>query len=53
MSRVKWLDMGFGLVTGFIEQLQIVTTSNYSALTYLHTLQITVTAAHKRVLSIH
>jgi hypothetical protein len=35
--------MGFGLVTGFIEHLytQLVTTSTYTAITSLHTLQIT------------
>jgi hypothetical protein len=31
----------FSLVTGFIEHLQIVTTSNYSAITSSHTLQFT------------
>jgi hypothetical protein len=32
---------GFGLVTGFTEHLQIVTTSNYSAVANSHTLQFT------------
>jgi hypothetical protein len=32
---------GFGLVTGFIEHLQIVTTSNYNAIANSHTLQLT------------
>jgi hypothetical protein len=32
--------MGFGLVTAFIELLQLITTSNYNAITNLHTLQI-------------
>jgi hypothetical protein len=31
----------FGLVMGFIELLQIETTSNYSAITISHTLQLT------------
>jgi hypothetical protein len=33
--------MGFGLVIGFIDHLQIVTTRNYNATANLHTLQIT------------
>jgi hypothetical protein len=33
--------MGFGLVIGFIERLQIVTTSNYSVIANSHTLQFT------------
>jgi hypothetical protein len=32
--------MGFGLVNGFIEHLQIVTTSNYNAVTNSHILQL-------------
>jgi hypothetical protein len=32
--------MEFGLVTGFIDDLQIVTTSNYSAIANSHTLTI-------------
>jgi hypothetical protein len=31
--------MGFALVTGFIEHLQIVTTRNHSGITNSHTLQ--------------
>jgi hypothetical protein len=33
--------MGFGLVIGFTDHLQIVTTSNYSTITNSHTLQFT------------
>jgi hypothetical protein len=35
--------MVFGLVVGFIEQLQQITTNNYDSLTDLHTPKITVT----------
>jgi hypothetical protein len=35
----EWLYMRFGLVNGFTEHLQIIPTSNYSAITNLHTLQ--------------
>jgi hypothetical protein len=35
--------MGFGLVIGFIENLQIVTTSNYSTIANSQTLQFTKT----------
>jgi hypothetical protein len=38
--------MMLGLVTGFIDRLQIVTTCNYSAFASLHTLQFT--TAHTR-----
>jgi hypothetical protein len=38
--------MGFGLVIGFIEHLQNITTNNYDSLTELHAPKITVTAAH-------
>jgi hypothetical protein len=34
--------MGFGLVIGFIEHLQIVITSNYSAIANSHILQFTI-----------
>jgi hypothetical protein len=33
--------MGFGLVMGFTEHFQLITTNNYNTLTSLHTLQIT------------
>jgi hypothetical protein len=35
------LRRGFGLVIGFVEDLQIVTTTNYSAITNSHTLKFT------------
>jgi hypothetical protein len=40
--------MGFGVMIGFFEHLyaQLVTASNYNSPTGLHTLKITVTAAH-------
>jgi hypothetical protein len=41
LSRVRWLWTGFRLVVGFIEHLEIVTTSNYSAIANSHTLQFT------------
>jgi hypothetical protein len=37
--------MGFGFVIKFIEDFQIVTTSNYNTIAYPHTLQITTTHA--------
>jgi hypothetical protein len=36
---MKQLYTGFGLVTGFTDHLQIVTTSNYSAIDNFHPLQ--------------
>jgi hypothetical protein len=39
------LQTGFGLVIEFIDQLQIVTTSNYSAVANSHTLQFTTARA--------
>jgi hypothetical protein len=33
--------MGFGLVTQFIDHLQVVTTNNYNTTTDFHTLQTT------------
>jgi hypothetical protein len=36
---------GFGLVIGYTEHLQIVTTSNYNAIDNLHNLQITIAHA--------
>jgi hypothetical protein len=41
--------MGFGLVIGFIEQLQIVTTVNYSGIANSHTQQITAARAKSSV----
>jgi hypothetical protein len=38
--------MGFGLVIGFNELLQDVTTHNYDSLIELHTQKITLTTAH-------
>jgi hypothetical protein len=38
--------MGFGLVIGFIEHLQNVTTNNYDSLTKLRSQKIAVTTAH-------
>jgi hypothetical protein len=35
----QWLKTGFGLVTGFINLLQVVTTANYYTVIALHNLQ--------------
>jgi hypothetical protein len=37
----EWLDIGFGLLTGFIEHLYFVTTGTYNSFMDLHNLQIT------------
>jgi hypothetical protein len=37
----EWLQTGFGLVIGLNKHLQIVTTSNYSAIANSHILQFT------------
>jgi hypothetical protein len=34
-----WLKMGFGLVIGFINNLQVITTINYYTVAALHNLQ--------------
>jgi hypothetical protein len=44
----EWLATGFALVIGFIDHLQIVTTSNCSANANSHTLQFT--TAHAKSL---
>jgi hypothetical protein len=46
------LDMGFGLVIGFIGLLLLVTTGNYESFKDLNTLQNTI-AAHIKLLYIH
>jgi hypothetical protein len=42
---MQWLSKRFGLVIEFIEHLQTVTTSNYSAVDNSHTLQFTIARA--------
>jgi hypothetical protein len=49
---IDWLYTGFGLVIGFIEHLQNVTTNNYDSLNQLHTSKITATTAHVILLSL-
>jgi hypothetical protein len=46
----EWLLTGFGLIIGYIEHLQIVTTSNYNAIANSHTPQFT--TAHIKVFSV-
>jgi hypothetical protein len=41
LSRVLVTEIGFGLVIGFINRLQVVTTKNYCIVPDLHNLQIT------------
>jgi hypothetical protein len=50
LSRDRVTVDGFALIIGFIEHLytQPVTTGNYNSLTVLHTVKITVTAAHMK-----
>jgi hypothetical protein len=38
MSRVLVTETGFGLVIGFIDHVQVVTTINYNTVPYLHNL---------------
>jgi hypothetical protein len=49
---MEQLQMGFGLVIGFTEHLQNITTNNYDSLTELHTPKVTVTTAHIKVFSV-
>jgi hypothetical protein len=46
LTFLGWLQKGSGLMSGFIEHLQNVTTNNYDSLTELHTPKIIVIAAH-------
>jgi hypothetical protein len=39
LSRVLVTETGFGLVIGFINRLQLVTTNNYNTVPDLHNLQ--------------
>jgi hypothetical protein len=41
LSYDRMTKTGFGLVIGFIEHLQVITTSNYSAIANSHTQQFT------------
>jgi hypothetical protein len=46
LSLLRYCHTGFGLIIIFSEPLQLITTSHYNSLTGLHTIRITVTAAH-------
>jgi hypothetical protein len=43
---VTLLDMGFGLVTGFIKHLWLVITKDYETFTKVHSLHISIRLAH-------
>jgi hypothetical protein len=45
---IKWLQIGFGLVIGLIQHVQIITTCNYNSLAGLHTIKITETTTHMK-----
>jgi hypothetical protein len=47
---IEWLQTEFGFVIGFIEHLQLVSTSNYSAIANSHTLEFTI--AHTTFLNL-